>query len=134
MKKEKKSKEEIDAMKKNQKPTIYHHAYILDKDQEIKRMTICGIIYEDSHKVLFMRIGMAICSNKDCFSKLKGRVISRLKAHQKTNDVIQVNSYSDSRKEIIKWINSRYETFSKKWNSEEKINIFVPEYQEEKID
>lgn len=57
--------------------TLYFYGQTVPKNkkQKSKRVTVAGIVDENT-TVSSIRIGVAICSTKDQFSKVKGRTIS----------------------------------------------------------
>lgn len=94
--------ESIKEQRKNQKPTVFHHGKIIYKNEE-RKVTACGVIYSDSENKLHMKIGMSICSLNDQFSRKIGRSKSRVKAHQKPVDCIEINSVNESQHSLYQW-------------------------------
>lgn len=106
----------IEEQRKNQKPTLHHHGFInvqkFNKRGElisevVKHVTVCGVMYDNA-----MRIGVAICSEKDTFSREKGRNHSRMIAHQKPTDVI-FTTPETSRKDLIAWFENNYQVMER---------------------
>jgi hypothetical protein len=95
----------IEEMKLNMKPTMWHHIDFIDYKKRSRKATVCGVVYSDKEDVKHLKIGIAKCSVNDSFCKETGRNVSRVKACQKPDHVIEFTENDDRKikKEMIKF-------------------------------